>query len=212
MKTPDNSIDFKPVSVEEAGRAKSPAEHAAHMKSLENKFNVPEKHIADKPEDSAKVEALVQSLEVKPVVPEENMENSNQIVDSNESKGEVVPTKNKESLLKSFLGEELTGTTRFKEASIDDKQSANAKSINKTFFKTGLVPLAAGALTGLGAWIAAGSGVGLATSVAGVPLMTAVALGAAPVGIGIAAIAGTVWAGRRLLNRFKANKARESLY
>jgi hypothetical protein len=204
MKNPDNSIDFKPVSVEDAGKERSPAEHAAHMESLDGKFIVSQEKAKADPEDSARIEGLVKSLEVAAPAPEKQEENLEQ-----QEEGVVETAPAEKSALEKYLGETPSGTTRFKEASIDDKQSANTKSINKSFFKTGVGSAAVGAGTSLAAWIAAASGV--ATSLGGVSMVTIAAV-AAPVGVGVAAVAGTVWAGRRLLNRYRANKARESLY
>ncbi len=77
---PGNSIDFEVVSPEVAGQVKSPAEHAAQMKSLDGKFAIPETQAVHRPDDVAKVEALVQSLEAKPVVPEAKVESLSQAV------------------------------------------------------------------------------------------------------------------------------------
>jgi hypothetical protein len=64
--TLDNSIDFKPTSVEEAGQTRSPAEHAAHIQSLDSKYATPQGETVSKFEESARIEELTSTLNTKP--------------------------------------------------------------------------------------------------------------------------------------------------
>lgn len=71
MKTPEsNSIDFESVSVEEAVKVGSPAEHIARIAELDTKYTVSEENIAPKPEEVAKLAVLQESFQTQPVTPE----------------------------------------------------------------------------------------------------------------------------------------------
>ncbi len=65
MKKLDNNIDFEQVSIEEAGKTKSPADQLAHRESLDNQYKVSDKKILSKPDDLAKINELTEVLNLE---------------------------------------------------------------------------------------------------------------------------------------------------
>lgn len=141
------------------------------------------------------------------------MAKSERVKSSPEAVTEITeaPLQKNESAVNEFLGERAGGSLSGIERKIQTKEWANERKINKGF-KKGVFAASPIVLGGLGAWIAAGAGIGTATTIVGVPLMSAVALASAPVSATILAGTGAVWGARRLWNAYKAKKATDELY
>lgn len=118
--------------------------------------------------------------------------------------------------IKNYLGENFVQNLTKTQTKIEIgvQSDSTIKDINSRTFKTVALPAALGVLSGVGSWIAAASGVTLGgATIAGVPLLTAAAVGLAPLGVGVAAIGSMVWVAQRFNNwrkREKAYKAAEA--
>ena len=204
MKTPDNSIDFEPTSLADARAVESPAAHAARMQEVGARNAVSPEASNKNPEDGERIKELHAHLGKTFEAPDASPEKPKEVPKSVEAseKKELDP-------VTKFLdgNENYQGLSSVKP--IEAKKWENEAKINKSLFKFGFVPAAVSAMAGFGSLIAGGAGVSVAGSVFGVPLLTAVAVGAAPVAFVVGVTALATWGIRRLLNKRRADKAQE---
>lgn len=168
----------------------------------------------EKPEEkTAKIEAVQAQIAemVKPKIEQSVAEKAPVQAERSPEKPSEAPAQ-KKSLIEKFLGRKEKGETyRDVEAEIEQEETKN--NIKATVgLQRGMFASIAVAVGGAGAWVAAGSGIGTAATIAGVPLMSAAAIAAAPVSAAILAGAGAVWGIRKFLNSSRAKAAKNELY
>lgn len=196
----EKGLTFEKVSIEEARSVVSPAEHIAQMNNRDIKYSTPDRGSVISVEDGEKREQIIKTLENP--------------INSPDSKGEAFVQKSpvKDESVQKFLGGTISGGSKHDiGVNIEIQNDINKRKINESLIPATLFPAAVGTLASIVGWVAAGSGIGVSSSIMGVPLMTAITFGAAPLGVGIGVLGGCVWAIRRIINARNASRARSSL-